>query len=257
MKTITLLRALARRFPKRLKESFDHVGLMTGKLKPETRKILLCLDFDDVVMERVPGIMPDLILSHHPFIFGTKYRVFKDDPIKKDLADRIDALDIPVYSMHTNFDAGRGGMNDALAEALGLKGVKPLETAPMARGGTLPTPMEIHAFAHYVNERLGLKYSHLVHAGKDVVRNMAIIGGGGSREYVNAMDEGYDVFVSGDVPHHTRRDVIARHYNFLDVTHEIERIFMPTMKKLLLEIDPTLEITIVDHEEPPELIREP
>ena len=258
MNTIKLLRNLSTRFPKSLKSRGDRVGLMTGKLPENVYNILLCLDFDDTVFNLLPTLKhkPDLILTHHPFIYGTKYRVFKHDLIKQDLCNRIDALGIPVYSMHTNFDRGRGGMNDALAEAIGLKDIKPLETSSMARGGHLEKEMEIHDFAKHVNRCLKIEYSHLVHAGKDKVQSVALIGGGGSREYKNAMLEGYDIYISGDAPHHMRRDVISAHYNYLDVCHEVEKIFMPQMKKILLDIDPTLNVEIIDHEELPELIKE-
>lgn len=256
MNTIKLLRNLSTRFPKSIKNRGDRVGLMTGKLPLEVNNILLCLDFDDTVyglLKTLPN-KPDLILTHHPFIYGPRFRVLSHDPIKKDLCERIDKLGIPVYSMHTNFDTGRGGMNDALAEALDLKDIKPLETCRMARGGKLPKKMEIHEFAKYANKCLKLSYSHLVHAGEKDIETVAIIGGGGSREFRNAMLEGYDIYISGDAPHHMRRDVISNHYNYLDVCHEVERIFMPQMKKILLDIDPKLNVMVIDHENLPELI---
>lgn len=257
MNTIRLLRNLAKQFPKSIKSHGDFVGLMEGKLKEDTKTILLCLDFDDVVYDEIikNGYKPDLILTHHPYYFGTKYHVLTHDIVKKELTDKISALNIPIYSMHTNFDTGKGGMNDALASALRLNNIHPLETNSMARGGELPCEMEIHDFAKYVNKCLGIEYSHLVHAGKDKIKTCAIIGGGGSYKYVNAMKEGYDIFISGDVPHHIRRDVIAYKYNFLDVSHEVERIFMPTMKNILLGIDPSLNVIIVNHEKLPELIQ--
>lgn len=256
MNTIKLLRNLSVRFPKSIKSRGDRVGLMTGKLPENVDNILLCLDFDDIVFDKLSTLShkPDLILTHHPFIYGTKYRIFQRDLVKKDLCERIDKLEIPVYSMHTNFDRGQDGMNDALANALHLKDIKPLETASMARGGRLEKAMEIHEFAKYANKCLGLKYSQLVHAGKDKIETVAIIGGGGSREYKNAMLEGYDIYISGDTPHHVRREVIAYKYNYLDVSHEVERIFIPQMKKILLEIDPTLNVETINHEEQPELI---
>ena len=257
MNTIKLLRNLANRFPKSLADRGDHVGLMTGKLPLEVKRILLCLDYDDFVYDEIVKMKqkPDLILTHHPFIYGTKYRVFKHNEFKRQCCEKIDALGIPVYSMHTNFDSGRGGMNDALTEALGLVDVKPLETCRMARGGKLPKPMEIHEFALYANKCLKLEYSHLIHGGKDKISTVAILGGGGSYKYLNAMNEGYDIYISGDTPHHIRRDVLAQHYNYLDVSHEVERIFIPQMKKILLGIDPSLEIIEVNHEELPELIQ--
>ena len=115
--------------------------------------------------------------------------------------------------------------------------------------------MEIHEFALYANKCLGVEYSHLINGGTKQIKKVAIIGGAGSRDFLKVKDEGYDIFISGDIPHHARRDVLAFHYNFLDMSHEIERIFMPQMKKLLLEIDSTLKVEIIDHEVIPELIK--
>ena len=257
MEKIKLFRELAKRFPKSIKSPGDRVGLMTGKLPDEINHILLCLDFDEEVLLKVKTMdkKPDLILTHHPFIYGTRARILKRNEIKRHIAEEIDKLGIPVYSMHTNFDTGRGGMNDALAEALQLKNVKQLELCKMARGGELEKAMEIHDFALYANKCLKIEYSHLIHAGKNEIKSVAIVGGGGSRDYVYALKEGYDIYISGDTPHYIRRDVIAAHYNYLDVSHEIERIFMPQMKKILHEIDPTLKVEIIDHEVIPELIK--
>lgn len=252
METMTILRKLSKRFPKRYaKMNHDHVGLMTGKLPKEAHKILLCLDCDEEIYDIAKTNKPDLIISHHPFIFGTKFQVFKKDYAKKELCEKFDALGVPIYSMHTNFDTGLGGMNDALAEALGLQDIKIIEKDIMMRGGRLPQPMKVEEFAKYAKERLNVDYGLLLNYGKPVVETVAIIGGGGSRGWSIAKEEDYDIYISGDAPHHVRRDIVNNKYNYLDLPHEIEKIFMATMKKLLLEIDPSLEITIVDHEKLP------
>lgn len=254
MKTNLLLRKLGAFYPKKLKASFDHIGLMEGKLKPETKKILLCLDFDEAVLPYAIKEKPDLILTHHPFIFGTKAKVLKEDPLKKELYDKLEALQIPLYSMHTNFDSGNPGMNDALANQLGLLDVHPLSEEPMARGGRLAKSMEILEFAKYAKEKLNVSYGLLLPYGKKKIQSVALIGGGGWESNFIAQKEGYDIFISGDIPHHGRRDVIARKYNYLDLPHEIEKIFMKAMKETLLKIDPNLKVVIVDHEKEAEVI---
>ena len=255
MKTKELLLKLSRRFPKRYaKMNHDRVGLMSGKLPLEVNKIVLCLDFDHEIFDFVKEVKPDLILTHHPFIYGTRARVLKYDPVKRALVEKIEALGIPVYSMHTNFDTGIGGMNDALAEALGLVDVKVIEKDPMMRGGRLPKPMKVEEFAKYAVKCFNVDYSLLINKGKEIVESVAIIGGVGSRRWSLAKDEGYDIYISGDAPHYIRRDVVLNDYNYLDMPHEIEKIFMPQMKKLLLEIDPSLEVITVDHEKLPEVI---
>ena len=256
MKTKELLLKFSKRFPKRIaKMNHDRVGLMSGKLPEEVHKIFLCLDFDHEIFDLVKKEMPDLILTHHPFIYGTRARVLKYDPVKRALVEKIEALGIPVYSMHTNFDTGKGGMNDALAEALGLLDIKPGLKDPMMRGGRLPHPMDVEEFAKFATKTFNVDYSLLIARGNKTINSVAIIGGGGSRRWILAKDEGYDIFISGDAPHYVRRDVVLNDYNYLDMPHEIEKIFMPQMKKLLLELDPSLEIVTVDHEKLPEVIK--
>ena len=255
MNTRQMLLKLSKRFPKRIaKMNHDRVGLMTGKLPDEIHKILLCLDCDHEILSQIKEFKPDLILTHHPFIYGTRAFILSHDPVKKALVDELDSLGIPVYSMHTNFDTGIGGMNDALAEALGLLDIKVSEKDPMMRGGRLPSPMNVEDFARFAKERFDVDYSLLIAKGKPVVESVAIIGGGGSRRWSLAKEEGYDIFISGDAPHYVRRDVVLNNYNYLDMPHEIEKIFMPQMKKILLELDDSLEILTIDHEKLPKVI---
>ena len=257
MQTNTLLRKLAKYFPKRLKSPGDRVGLMTGKLKKETKTIVLCLDFDDQVMSYIKAKQMqniDLILTHHPILYQTRYRTLKSDENKKRLTEEIDALDIPVYSMHTNFDTGHRGMNDALAEALLLENIKPLENMPMARGGEVAKPIDVYEFSKLAAELLDVPYGLLTKAGKDMIKSVAIIRGGGSRYFDVARLDGYVLYISGDAPHHVRRDVIAKKYNYLDLPHEIENIFLIRMKEILLEINKDLNIIVIKHEVPPQLI---
>jgi GTP cyclohydrolase I len=254
VETRALLRKLAVYYPQRLRESYDFGGLMVGQLPPEVRSVFLCLDFDDEVYPLALKAHSDIILTHHPFFFGTRYRVLKSDPIKKALYEKMLEAKMTLLSYHTNFDAGTPGMNDELAEKLGLLDVKPLETAPMARGGRLAAPMEIHDFARYAKEHLGVDYGLLIAAGKPLISSVALIGGGGWMENVNAQAEGYDIYLSGDCPHHGRREIVLRHYNYLDLPHEIEKAFMSRMTKTLLNIDHTIQISSVDHEKLPEVI---
>ena len=255
MKTKVMLTKLSKRFPKRFaKMNHDHVGLMVGKLPEEVHKILLCLDFDEEVFPLAVTMKPDLIITHHPFIFGTKHFVLSHDLKKRALYDRVEAAGLCIYSMHTNFDTGRGGMNDALAEALGLKNVyAPMKDICM-RIGELENEMEINEFAKFAKKQFKVDYALLINKGSDTIKKVGIIGGGGSRSWEIAMEEGCDIYISGDAPHHVRRGIHTSEFNYLDMPHEIEKIFMPTMKKLLLEMYNSLEITIVDHEELPKVI---
>ena len=255
MKTKTLLAKLAKRFPKKYaKQNHDFVGLMAGKLPEDVNRIFICLDFDDEIFEEAKNFKPDLILTHHPFIFGKKRNVLKYDENKRALYEKVEAAGLTIYSMHTNFDTGRGGMNDALAKALKLNNIYSPEKDIMMRLGELEQPMDVYDFAKFAKKALNVDYGLLIDQGHKTIQKVGIIGGGGAFSWRIAYDEGADIYISGDVRHHTRREIHLQHFNYLDLPHEIENIFMPTMKELLLEMDSNLDIKTVVHEKLPIVI---
>jgi dinuclear metal center YbgI/SA1388 family protein len=255
MKTIDLLKKLGKKFPKHIaKDHHDYVGLMAGKLPNEVNKILICLDFDEEVFEIALKDKPDLILSHHPFIYGKKEEVFYLWPNKKILYEKVIENNLVIYSMHTNFDAGEDGMNDALANALGLNNVYTPNEFNLMRIGELDYPMNIYDFAKYAKEKFNVSYSLLLPYGSELVKKIGIVGGAGSGYYKLAKKEGCDLYISGDAPHHVRREIVSDKFNYLDMPHEIEKIFIPQMKKIIHQIDESLQIICVDHEKLPEII---
>lgn len=243
LKTTNLLRAFGKDFPKRLAKPYgDYVGLMCGKLPRRLEKIVVVLDLEWINLDEIIKEKPDLVITHHPFIYGSKTKVLKQDPIRKKMVMTLEKNNIPVYSLHTNFDAGRGGMNDAIANAIGLIDVVPLKGDVLARGGKLTKPMPIELFANMVKQKLRLPYAHLIAQGKPTIERVALIGGGGAKYYPTAMEEGYDIFLSGDSAHHVRRGIVNARFNYLEIAHEVESIFIPTMADYLKHLDAGLTI---------------
>ena len=191
---VEILRKLSKSFPKRLAAGYDRVGLQTGKKPGKVQRIFLSLDLDWEVLPLVKEFKPDVIITHHPFIFGTRARVLKYDESKKLLVEEIDRLGIPVYSFHTNFDTGRDGMNDALSEALGLKNVYAPLKDPSMRIGELESPINAVEFAKLAKTVFHVDYALLINSGAEMVKKVGIIGGGGSRSWPIAKEEGCDIF---------------------------------------------------------------
>ncbi len=113
---ISYLEGLA---PKALQESYDNSGLQVGDPGMDITGILVALDVSEEVMLEAEKLGFNLVLSHHPVIFGgLKSLTGRSAP------ERIVKLaiqkDIAIYSGHTNFDAISGGVNSALADRLGL-----------------------------------------------------------------------------------------------------------------------------------------
>ncbi|MFZ9197565.1 MAG: Nif3-like dinuclear metal center hexameric protein [Bacilli bacterium] len=243
LKTTKLLQAFGKDFPKRLADAHgDYVGLMCGKLPTLIQKVVVVLDLELIDLDEIVKEKPDLIITHHPFIYGTKSQVLKHDLVRKKMVATLEKNRIPVYSLHTNFDAGRGGMNDALANAIGLMNIAPLKGDPLARGGELSKPMHVEAFATFVKQKLHLPYALLISEGKSLIKRVALIGGGGAKYYPTAIEEGFDIFLSGDSAHHVRRGIVNAKFNYLEISHEVELIFIPTMAQYLKNLDANLKV---------------
>lgn len=120
VKCQVVLDALERLAPKRLAEEWDHVGLMLGSPAREVHKVFVCLDVYGATIEAAKQAGADLMISHHPFVFKPLRHLRTDLPQGKWI-ESLFQNDIAVYSAHTNLDIAEGGVNDVLAERLGLK----------------------------------------------------------------------------------------------------------------------------------------
>lgn len=250
-----LLAKLSKLFPKKYaKANHDFVGLMVGRIPETINKIALCLDLEWSNVEEILKFDPDLVITHHPFFFGTKSFILRHDESKKELYDYLISKNINVYSMHTNFDTGKRGMNDALSEKLGLKNIVAPEQNIMMRVGELENPMEIKEFSKFAKINFNVDYSLLINKGSETIKKVGIIGGGGARSWKLAQELGCDIYISGDAPHYVRREISNAKFNYLDMPHEIEQIFIPQMAKLIKEIDSDMDIFEVPMYELPKVI---
>ncbi|WP_339162864.1 Nif3-like dinuclear metal center hexameric protein [Siminovitchia sp. FSL H7-0308] len=111
--------------PKKYAMEGDPVGLQVGTLHKPVSRVMVALDvLENVVDEAIEqGI--DLIIAHHPLVYRPLKRVVVDEPGGRTIAKLI-KHDIAVYAAHTNLDVATGGVNDLLAEALGLQNTEVL-----------------------------------------------------------------------------------------------------------------------------------
>lgn len=116
---------LERRFPLQLAESWDNPGLQIGSRKAEVQKALVALDLDQEVAGTAISLQASLIITHHPFIFRPIKSIVLDNHSGQLIAALL-ANNIAAYCAHTNLDAAPDGLNDWLAQALGLAEVRTL-----------------------------------------------------------------------------------------------------------------------------------
>ncbi len=127
VKVKEITRILESYFPLSLAESWDNCGLQLGSLDAEVNTIITALDLDEFVLSRALEEQAQLIITHHPLFFS-KIRRINYQSTEGNLIRKLIQNDIHVYSAHTNLDAGERGLNQLLAEKMGLSNIKPLDT---------------------------------------------------------------------------------------------------------------------------------
>lgn len=111
--------------PPELACDWDKAGLHTGNPKTEVMGVLVCLTVTPEALRTAQQRGANLIIAHHPLIWEPLKSLRADDPQAR-LCVEIAAANIACFSAHTNLDKARGGVNDTLAERLGLQDCAPL-----------------------------------------------------------------------------------------------------------------------------------
>ncbi len=186
---------------------FDNPGHLVGDLNQPVERVLIALDATSDVIEEARKNNAGLIISHHPLIFNKLGSVVTNDTVTSRVINLIKS-DISLICMHTNLDAAEGGVNDILAEKIGLSDCRVLDVLGtcgegeygIGRVGNLPEAEDTTAFLKRVKSALnapGLRYT--ASAGK--IKKVAVGGGscGSYLEKVHAL--GCDAFVTADVKH--------------------------------------------------------
>jgi len=112
--------------PKHLAMEGDRIGLQVGTLNKPIKKVMVTLDVLEEVVDEAVEQGVDLIIAHHAVIFRPLTHLRTDLPAGK-LYEKLIKHDIAVYIAHTNLDVTVGGINDLMAEALGLQQTEPLD----------------------------------------------------------------------------------------------------------------------------------
>ena len=113
-------------------EEWDRVGLVTGQPRALANKIWVALELTPSLLDQALARQVDMVLTHHPPLFKPLSDLRGDRPGAA-LLVRAAAAGLALFSAHTNLDAAPGGVNDVLAQRLGLKDPRPL--APLAGQG--------------------------------------------------------------------------------------------------------------------------
>lgn len=242
--------------PPSFAEKWDNVGLLVGRRDKEIASVYVALDATDKIIEEAVHNGADMIITHHPLIFGGLKSITEEDFIGRRIQKLI-RNDICYYAMHTNFDVL--GMADAAAEELGLRNPQVLHTTyeddisreGFGRFGKLPQMMTLLECAEYVKRKFSLTSVNIYGDLHKKVQTAAICGGSGKDFVEDAIHVGADVYITGDISHHTGIDSIAQNLMIIDAGHYgIEKIFIPYMKDFLKNQMPDVKVFLEEATNP-------
>lgn len=227
--------------PLETQESWDNSGVQIYSGKEDIRSILVALELTPEVVDEAIEKNVDMVITHHPLIFGGLTSVNHNNVIGN-IVIRLVKNDISVYSTHTPFDKAECGNNADLAKRLGLENVQPLTDSEgnllIGGMGELAEEETIEGFRVHVADALKIDEKSVRIAGKPgmKVQKVGFCTGAGAEFALDAAEAGCDVFVTGDVKYHEAQNAVAAGIALVDAGHfGTENIFAENMAKLLKE----------------------
>lgn len=240
MKCYEIMECMRKLSPEHYACDWDNVGLLVGHKEQEIHKIMVALDASMEVIEQAVDKNVDMLITHHPMIFGSIKSVNEDTLVGRKILTLVEHR-ICCFAMHTNFDI-MGSMADLAAQRLGLQKTTPLEVTcedeagkqGIGRIGFLDEKISLKELAERVKEAFSLDrlmvYGNLLKK----VDYVALSPGSGRSMIKEAMHQGVQVLITGDMGHHEGLDAAEDGLCIIDATHYgLEHIFTPFIKTYL------------------------
>lgn len=256
MKCYEIMERLEEVSPRSFAESWDNVGLLCGREEKEITSVYIALDATMEVIEAAKKAGADMLLTHHPMIFKPLKRVTGSHFIGAKILALAES-GMCYYAMHTNFDVM--GMADAVAEQLLLVDREVLSVTyeddlskeGIGRIGTLPEPMTLSECAAYVKEHCRIGQVKVFGNPADTIIRAAVCPGSGKSSIEDAVRQGADVLITGDIDHHEGIDAVEQGLAIIDAGHYgLEKVFVPYMEEYCRRKIRGVEIYTAPEKEP-------
>ncbi len=224
------------------KEDYDNVGLLAGHMSWPVDKVLVALDLTLGAVEEAAQIGAQLIVTHHPIFFRGRKDIREDDAEGAAVCALVRA-GLALISVHTNFDNAPLGVNDALAQALQLHGIRSLEHG--MRAGQVQVTITPEHLRTFVQNRLG-GYARLYAPRPDMcIEQVAVCGGAGGEFYTLAASAGAQAFITGEVKYHEALAAMAYGLCVIEAGHyETEHIAIKLLTDCLQKRADALQYNI-------------
>ena len=208
MKAKQVLDALEQYAPLPLQDSFDNAGLQIGlTAEQEVTGALLCLDVTEAVIDEAERMGCNLIVAHHPLLFHGLKSITGKSYVERCVIKAIQK-GIGIYAAHTNLDNAEGGVNYRIAEKIGLTNLSFLEAKPAAMPagagimGELAEAESEREFLERLKVLFGIQCIRHNRMNGRKIRRVALCGGAGGFLLSQAIAQGADAFLTGEMRYH-------------------------------------------------------
>lgn len=249
MITKDIINFLEEKYPRSNAEEWDNVGLLVGNNKKDVKKIQLSIDATEKAVDYAAQNNVDMIVTHHPLIFKPLKSIVMSELSGRKIIKLIEN-GLNLYSIHTNLDSSKDGLNDYILELLEVKKYKIIdinandETAGIGRMYTLEEKITILEYVDFIKTKMKIKNVRVISNDlKSEVKKIALINGSGMSYWRKVKSLGADLFITGDISYHDALDAKESGLHLIDIGHfESENCFSELLKKNLEEIG--LEVLI-------------
>ena len=221
-------------------QSYDNSGICAGSREMTVSRVLTALDITGAVVEEAAEKGCELVLSHHPVIFRPLRTLSPENP-----AVKLAVKGIAAICMHTSYDSAAGGMNDILAQKLGLTVIEPLdhdEGKPMGYVCEAAREFSPRELAEHCKAALGCRAVRFTDCGGRFSR-IGICSGSGGSCVKAAIAKCCGALITGDVKHSDFVYAADGGFCLIDAGHYYtENIFHEDIAKRLTDKFEGLEV---------------
>ena len=245
MKCKEIIELIENEFPLKYAESWDNTGFQVGSREKEVTHIFVAMDVTDENIEEAIRVGADMIVTHHPMIFAPLSTITSDTINGRRVLKMIEN-GICYMSTHTNYDSCR--MADLAAARLGMTECVALEEIEDGIGigkvGKLPNVMTVRECALVVKERFNIPTVRFFGDGEKEVAVAAICPGSGKSLIKDCHAKGAEVYITGDIDHHTGIDQVDDELPIIDAGHYgIEHIYIEDMCRFIADKCPEIKVS--------------
>ena len=220
--------------PFALSEEWDNPGLMIGSYDAEVSKVAVCLDAVSEAVTSASEKGCNVLLCHHPLIFRGVKKIDVDSEFGRTISAAV-MNHVNIIASHTNWDKADGGVNDTLAELLGLHETEPLDEFGIS--GLMPARMKPEDFFAHVKEAWHLSHIDIyTQRMPEYISRVSLCGGSGSSFWKSALNHKADVYITADMKYHELIDATREGLTIANINHgEMERASLPELARKVSE----------------------